>query len=87
MLGSYRVSEKDKKKFNFQPSPKCRLRSVALNDLTNLSGFIIFIWLKNKKRFWFKVITVNRNTIEGYSMGQNFWRYNKINLFNIYGYF
>ncbi len=87
MIKWYPVSDLHLRVFNYQPVRENCLSYISADDLKNLTGFIIFIWLKNKKGFWFKVHSVSHNTIEGYMMIQSYWRYRTFYLSEICRYY
>ncbi|MDO5559636.1 MAG: hypothetical protein Q4F95_08575 [Oscillospiraceae bacterium] len=83
MQQSYPLSEKQKTALRFKPKKTSCMQVRTLEDLKNCTGTLVFIWLKNNNGFWFYIHAVTGNTLYGYMMTLNMWRYSSVSIQHI----
>lgn len=87
MVESYPMSDTHKKVLKYRPKQNHCLRRKELDNLRHLSGSIVFLWLNNEYGFWYHIHDVNGNTLIGYMLENDLWRYYPISIKTIWSYF
>ena len=87
MLKIYRATNAHIKVLNPPPQKNSCLVKSELNGLKYQFNEIVYLWLINGNSFWYHIKYVKDNTLIGYYLDKELWKYYRINIKEIDRYF